>query len=204
MSYLTDEEKAERIKQWWSDNGMAVIAGLVLGIAGLFGYNWWSGQQAERAEQASEMYQALQFSMRAGQYEQADEMARQLIEHGGRTPYVALAWAHRAEVALAGGEQEAAVAALREAVDAAPDDGHRALFRLRLVRQLIRTEALDEAASVLATVEHDAFRGLRLELDGDLARARGDHDTARERYREALDAGHSPEYLQLKFEDLSA
>ncbi|WP_018936609.1 tetratricopeptide repeat protein [Thioalkalivibrio sp. ALJ24] len=204
MSYLTDEEKAERIKQWWSDNGMAVIAGLVLGIAGLFGYNWWTGQQAERAEQASEMYQVLQFSMRAGQYEQADEMAQQLIEHGGRTPYVALAWAHRAEVALAGEDREAAVAALREAVDAAPDAGHRELFRLRLARQLIQSEELEEAESVLASVEDDAFRGLRLELSGDLARARGDNDTARDHYREALDAGHTPEYLELKYEDLSA
>ena len=204
MSYLTDEEKAERIKQWWSENAVAIIAGLVLGIGGLFGWNWWSDRQEARAQGASDLYLALQATVEAGDLQRAAQISDQVIEHGRGTPYEALAWVHRADVAISEGDTEGAVAALRAARDAAPDDGYRSLMTLRLARQLILAERLDEAEAALAGVRSDAFLGLRLELQGDLARARGDQDQAREHYREALDVGHSPEYLRLKFEELAA
>ncbi len=204
MSYLTDEEKAERIKQWWSDNAVPIIAGLVLGIAGLFGWNWWTDQQEARAQMASEMYQALLAADHAGDAARAAELADHLIEEGRRTPYRALAWVYRADAAIAAGDTEDAIAALRAASDAAPDRGYRDLMTLRMARQMILAGQHDEAEAALAGVQDEAFRGLKLELEGDLARARGDRELARERYGEALDAGHSPEYLRLKYEELSA
>ncbi|WP_018872869.1 tetratricopeptide repeat protein [Thioalkalivibrio sp. ALJ16] len=203
MSYLTDEEKAERIKQWWADNGLAIVAGLVLGIGGLFGWNWWSDREETRAQVASEMYQALQSAGQVGQTERAAELADALIEQGRGTPYRSLAWIYRADVALAQDDREAAIRALESARDSAPDRGYREVFSLRLARQLILAERLDAAEDVLKAIRGDAFDGLRLELEGDLARARGDRDLARERYGAALDAGHRPEYLQLKYEELS-
>ncbi|ADC71251.1 Protein of unknown function DUF2133 [Thioalkalivibrio sp. K90mix] len=204
MSYLTDEEKAERIKQWWSDNAVAIIAGLVLGIGGLIGWNWWSGHQEERAAGASDMYIAMQGAAQTGNNARAMELADQLIEQGRGTPYRSLAWIFRADLAVSEGDHEAAIEALRSARDAAPDRGYRELLTLRMARQMILAEQYDNAESALGDVRRDAFRGLRLELEGDLARARGDRDLARERYREALDHGHTPEYLSLKYEELSA
>ncbi|WP_019626820.1 tetratricopeptide repeat protein [Thioalkalivibrio sp. ALJT] len=203
MSYLTDEEKAERIKQWWSENGMAIVAGLVLGIAGLFGWNWWSDREETRAQMASEMYQALQSAGQVGHTERAAELADALIEQGRGTPYRALAWVYRADAALAQDDRDAAINALQAARDSASDRGYREVFSLRLARQLILAERLDEAEDVLAAIQGEAFAGLRLELEGDLARARGDRDLAREHYGAALDTGHRPEYLQLKYEELS-
>ncbi|MGM0552676.1 MAG: YfgM family protein [Pseudomonadota bacterium] len=204
MSYLTDEEKAERIKQWWSENAVAIVAGLVLGIAGLFGWNWWTDRQEARAQAGSDLYLALQATADAGDLQRAAQLADQVIEQGRGTPYESLAWVYRADAAIAEADVDGAVAALRAARDAAPDDGYRNLMMLRLARQLILAERLDEAEAALAEVRGDAFHGLRRELQGDLARARGDRDQALEFYREALDAGHSPEYLRLKFEELAA
>ena len=39
--YQTDEEKVEAIRKWWRENGTAVVAGLVLGLAGLIGWQYW-------------------------------------------------------------------------------------------------------------------------------------------------------------------
>lgn len=203
MSDLTDEEKAERIKQWWADNGMAIVAGLVLGIAGLFGWNWWSDREETRAQAASEMYQALQVAGQTGQTERALELADAVIEQGRGTPYRALAWVYRADEAIARDDPESAIGALQSARDAAPDRGYRQVLTLRLARQMILADRLDDAEATLADVRSDAFTGLKRELQGDLARARGDRDGARERYQAALDAGHSPEYLRLKYEELS-
>ncbi|MFO7954297.1 YfgM family protein [Thioalkalivibrio sp.] len=203
MSYLTDEEKAERIKQWWSDNGLAIVAGLVLGIGGLLGWNWWSDREETRAQGASEMYQALQTAGQNGQTERALELADAVIEQGRGTPYRALAWIYRADAAIAQDDAEAAIDALQAARDAAPDRGYREVLTLRLVRQMILAERLDDAEATLGDIRSDAFTGLKRELEGDLARARGDDERAREHYEAALDAGHSPEYLRLKYEELS-
>ena len=31
--YASDEEKGEDIKRWWRENGLSVIAGVILGVA---------------------------------------------------------------------------------------------------------------------------------------------------------------------------
>ncbi|MEW8396328.1 MAG: tetratricopeptide repeat protein, partial [Candidatus Thiodiazotropha sp.] len=36
--YQTEEEQVEAIKRWWKENGTSVIAGLVIGLGGIFGW----------------------------------------------------------------------------------------------------------------------------------------------------------------------
>ncbi|MBT4452093.1 MAG: tetratricopeptide repeat protein, partial [Gammaproteobacteria bacterium] len=51
--FVTDDEQVERIKNWWSDNGSSVIAGLVIGIGGLMGWRYWVDYQTNVAAEAS-------------------------------------------------------------------------------------------------------------------------------------------------------
>lgn len=203
MSYLTDEEKADRIKQWWSENGAAIIAGLAIGIAGLFGWNWWTDRQADRAEAASELYTVVLSHVQAGQYAQAAALATELAEKGRRTPYASMGWALMADVAVRQGDADRAIHALEQARDTARDEGYRQVISLRLARHLVAAERLEEAEGALAGVTSDAFAGLRAEIRGDIARARGDNAQARRFFEEALAAGHDTEFLRLKLDELS-
>ena len=36
--YKTEEEQVEAIKKWWQENGMSIIAGVVIGITAIFGW----------------------------------------------------------------------------------------------------------------------------------------------------------------------
>ncbi|AHE98835.1 YfgM family protein [Thioalkalivibrio paradoxus] len=204
MSYLTDEEKAEAIKKWWSDNGAAVIGGLVLGIAGLFGWNWWTDRQASKAEAASEIYMAVLSHVGAGQYAQASALATDLVEKGRGTPYAAMGWALIADMAVRQSDDDRAIHALEQARENARDKGYRQVLTLRLVRHLVAQERLDEAETLLGEVRDEPFAGLRAELHGDIARDRGETERARQFYEEALAAGHNTEYLRLKLDELSA
>ncbi|MFO8153362.1 YfgM family protein [Thioalkalivibrio sp.] len=204
MSDLTDEEKGERIKQWWSDNGSAVIGGVILGIAGLFGWNWWTDRQADRAEAASELYMMVRSHVEAGQFAQASALAPELAENGRGTPYVSMGWALIADAAVRQDDSERAIHALEQARSAAVEAGYRQVMSLRLARHLVAAERVDEAEAVLADVTSDAFSGLRAEVRGDIARARGENEEARRRYEEALAAGHDTEFLRLKLDELAA
>jgi predicted negative regulator of RcsB-dependent stress response len=203
-SYLTDEEKAEAIKKWWVDNGTAIIGGLVLGVAGLFGWNWWTDRQDARAEAASELYSIVLSQVNAGQYTRASALATDLTEKGRGTPYAAMGWALVADIAVRQQESERSIHALEQARKATRDRGYRQVLSLRLARHLVAAERLSEAETLLADVTGEAFAGLRAEVLGDIARARGDTQQARQLYLEARMAGNDTEFLRLKIDELSA
>lgn len=203
MSYLTDEEKAERIKDWWKENGVAILGGLAIGIAGLFGWNWWTDRQDQQAQEASDLFNVVLSQFELGQYSQATALATELTERGRNTPYVAMAWALMADVAVRQGDPERAIQALEQARETARDKGYRQVLALRLARHLVAAERLTEAEGALAAVTSDAFAGLREELRGDIARARGQSEQARRHYEEAIAAGHDTEFLRLKLDELS-
>ncbi len=204
MSDLSDEEKAEKIKQWWSENAVAVIGGLALGIAGLFGWNWWTDRQEARAQAASEMYSTVLSYFGAEQYTQAAAIASELVEKGRGTPYVAMAWTVVADVAVRQRDATRAIHALEQARATAHDRGYRQILTLRLARHLVAADRLDEAEALLAEVSAEAFVGLRAEIHGDIARARGQNERARQYYEEARAAGLNTEFLRLKIDELSA
>lgn len=204
MSYLTDEEKAEAIKKWWVDNGTAVVGGLVLGVAGLFGWNWWTDRQDARAEVASELYSMALAQVSAGQDTRASALASELTEKGRGTPYAAMGWTLVADIAVRQQQTERVIHALEQARTTTRDQGYRQALTLRLARHLVAAERLDEAETLLGEVTGDAFAGLRAEVRGDIARARGDAQRAREFYLEARAAGNDTEFLRLKIDELSA
>ena len=57
--YLTDQQQAEKLQRWWKENGVFVIAGLVIGVGGLFGWRQWQDYKLEQAENASAVYEQL-------------------------------------------------------------------------------------------------------------------------------------------------
>src|SRR5690606_41345251 len=58
MSY-TDEEQIEALRAWWRENGRAIIAGVVIAIVALIGWQQWDAYKQRRAELASQDYQAF-------------------------------------------------------------------------------------------------------------------------------------------------
>lgn len=203
MSYLTDEEKAEAIKKWWKENGSAIVGGLILGIAGLFGWNWWSDRQETRSVAASELYMVVLSHVEAEQYTHAAAVVGELSERGRGTPYAAMGWALLADIAERQDDTERAMTALEEARAAAHDAGYAQILTLRLARHRVAAGQFDQAEALLDAVPAEAFAGLRAELRGDIARAQGQTERAREQYEAALAAGHNTEYLRLKIDELS-
>lgn len=203
MSYLTDEEKAEAIKKWWSDNWTAVAGGIVLGIVGLFSWNWWTDRQETRGELASDQYILMLSQVNEGQWAQATLTGQQLLESGSRTPYTAMAWALLADIATREGDSEAALDALFAARKEARDSGFHEILTLRLARHLVAANRIAEATNLLEESTSPAFAGLRSEIQGDIARVEGRIAAAREAYSMALSLGHDTEYLRLKLDELS-
>ena len=52
----TEEEQVEQIKKWWNSNGKQIIAGAVIGLAGVWGWNTYSDYQDNQSLNARSLY----------------------------------------------------------------------------------------------------------------------------------------------------
>ncbi len=184
---LTDQQQAERVRQWLRENGGFILAGLLLGLGGLFGWNWWSDYQDRRGAAASSLYEQVLQEVRAGRPLRAAELQADLAAEYAGSPYVDLARLALARLHMDRLETAEAAGYLRQVVDDSPDDVLRPLVRLRLARALLQAEDYEAALAVLVDVdENSAFASRFHEVRGDLYAAMGRIAEAREQYDTAL------------------
>jgi predicted negative regulator of RcsB-dependent stress response len=204
MSHYDDEAEVEQLRRWWRENWMALAGGLVLGLAGIFGWEAWQHARTAKAEQASRLFEDLK-RVPADRQERADELWQQLSTDYAGTPYAAqggLLLAGQAATRQAWPEAQAKLEWVRDHAD---DPGLKKLARLRLARVLWQLERPDEALKLLEVGDDDPFAALFQELRGDIQLARGDRDSARAAYEKALQLGPAApgrDGLQRKLDDL--
>lgn len=202
-AYQTEEEQVEAIKKWWKDNGKSVIGGIVLGFAIIGGWQGWQGYQRNQGEAASAYFDAMRQAVRTGQDDKAIDDAKRLIGEYGGSAYASFAALELARLSYARGEKAAARNHLQWVADSAPDPSIAEVARLRLGRLLLDMSELDALQALLAQPPMPAFAGEFSVLQGDLERARGNDDAAREAYQAALLKGVEDEgLLRMKLVDV--
>src|SRR5690606_15851800 len=166
----------ERVRTWLKQNSLAIIGGLVLGLAAIGGGKWWMQQQHQERVATGEAFDGMVAAIQAGNLEQAKTAAEAL----GETNYAPLAALALAKGQLDAGDRDAAIATLRAAHSDEP--GLATVIRHRLARLLVDAGQGEEALSLLAQAEEaDA-----LETRGDAYFALGREDEARAQYEQAL------------------
>jgi predicted negative regulator of RcsB-dependent stress response len=199
-----DQEQLEAFKKWWDENGRSIIAGVVIGALGLFGWRGWQSYTQTMAERASTQYFQMRALVEQGNRAQADVAAAVLKDDYRRSPYAALASLSAAKLAVDAGALDDAATHLRWAMEHGKQNTVRQLARLRLARILIAQDKANEALSMLDGESIAvAFATLADEARGDAYVALGRIDEARQAYDRALAATDGDaEFLRLKRADL--
>ncbi|MGC3873773.1 YfgM family protein [Halomonas sp. GXIMD04776] len=209
----TEEEQLEALKRWWKENGTSLIAGVVIAVAGVLGWNAWQDYQEGQAEAASLRYQELlslagQDNLDDGAQDRAQQLVGELLDDHDGTLYADLAVLIRARLAISDNDYESAITTLEALIASTDRDYLKGLARLRLARLQL---AQDEAETALATLEAgvpDALNAQRADTRGDILVALGRDDQARDAYQQALklsqEAGQPVYGVQLKLDDLGA
>ncbi|GHE21886.1 YfgM family protein [Halomonas urumqiensis] len=207
----TEEEQVEALKRWWKENGMALIAGVAIAAAGIFGWNAWQDYQAGKAEAASMRYQQL-INLTAGNDlgEDAIVEARQLVveindEHG-KTLYADLALLIDARLAVAQDDLDGARDALQTVISQTERDYVTGLARLRLARLQLADGEPETALDTLESGVPEALAAQRAEVRGDAYDTLGRKEDAHQAWRDAMrlaDEQDQPLYgIQLKLDNL--
>lgn len=185
---MSDEEQVEKLREWWQEHGRAVIAGIIIAVGGVVGWQQWGAYQDRQAEAASSAYTHFIEARDTGA--DADTVTRRgqrLLDDHGSSAYAAMAGMQLATYQAQHDDTDAAVETLQWVIDNASDKPFRDLARLRLAQIHYGHDRLDDALAVLEDAEDGPYEGRYHELRGDIHAALGERDEARAAYQSALD-----------------
>ena len=205
--YLTDDEQVENIKKWWAENGNSVIAGLVIGVGGLFGWRYWVDYQETVAAEASVHFSSMTQALESGQYSKAITDANVIVDDYSSSAYASLARLALAKAFVEEGGFDKAEQQLTLLIASKPDQPIEMLARKRLSAVMLQLGKLDQAYQTLDIDFPSQFAAAFEELKGDILVEQGKTDGAKEAYQRARLAQPpvaNPQFLQQKLENLSS
>ena len=201
-TYETEEQQMEAIRTWWRHNGKSLVAGLVIGLAIILGWQGWQHYRNNLGVTASGAYQSFAASERGT--DAFTVQGQPIIEAYADLPYAALAALLLAADASEQGDLQTTERHLRWVIDHADTASLVRLAQLRLAEVSIVTGKPDQALALLGDAAPEGFEALHAELRGDALAQQGDRQGAVQAYEQALARAQAGDrqWLQLKRDDL--
>jgi predicted negative regulator of RcsB-dependent stress response len=181
--YNTEEEQVQAIKQWWKENAVSLIAGIVIGLAVLGGYRFWTETKNTQAQEASVLYSEILSSAN----DKAKNVEILKADYSG-TPYAALAALLLAKDNVNANEVEKAISQLKWIIDNNNDNGIQHIAQQRLARVYLSQNNIESAETLIKGLKASGFDVAYNEIRGDLNLAKKLPVQAKENYRLALAA----------------
>jgi predicted negative regulator of RcsB-dependent stress response len=203
----TDEEQVEKLKQWWKENGRAVVAGIVIGVGSLVGYRYWIDYQEANAEQASSHFIQMVSAIESGNRDAADEQANTLLDQYASSEYATMARFALAKTHVEAEDYDKAQHHLQQVIGNAGDSPLAFVARQRLATIQLQMTKFDEALKTLSIDFPSQFSASIEELKGDLYASQGNKAEAANAYRKAQQSQPGPanaDFLQQKLDDLGS
>ena len=204
--YKTEEEQVEALKKWWHENGKSIIAGVVIGIIGIFGWRAFDDHIIVQAEQASVIYEKMIVASRTNDEENVLVYANRIITDYKSSTYAIFASLMLAKIAAEAAELEQAEIHLRWILENNSQVEFEHIARLRLTRVLIASNKLKLANEMLDINDFGDFNARYNELRGDIHVKQGESDKAIKAYEKSLantkGSGDAQSILQMKLDNL--
>ncbi len=207
MAYdLETQEQLSAVKAWWGQYGKLVMVTLVAALLVVGGIRGWYYYRNSQSASASVLFDQLQRAERANDHKKLRDIATQIVDKYGATPYATVAALAAAKSDFDTGDLAAAKIRLQWVINNAGEEESRDVSRLRLARVMFDEKNVTEAFKLLEAKPGDSFVGLYADLKGDLLAAQGKRQEARAAYQVALEKSDaaSPlrQIIQLKLDAL--
>jgi predicted negative regulator of RcsB-dependent stress response len=205
--YLTDDEQLEAVKRAFTEYAPWILGGVVLGVGGWFGIQYYRSHQNTRAMQAAEQFTQMTAALQMNDAQKSLQIADGLIKNFPSSPYADQAQLTIARIDVDSGKAADAVAPLTQVMNNSKDAELKQIARLRLARILIDQGKPDDAIATLAQGTPGSFAGRYHEVHGDALYAKKDIPGAVAEYNQALgssEGGADAALLQLKLADLAS
>ncbi len=196
----SEEEQVDKLKKWWDSNGKQIIAGAVLGLAGIFGWNAYVDYQDSQALNARALYLSYASdSANLGAYDK-------LIKDHPSSSYADQGTLVMAKYLFDAGNYSLALDALQPLMSR-ENSVIASTASLRTASLFLELGQHEEALAVLNMENADEFSGLFYNLAGDVYLDLGNDEQARNSYTLAIenitDNSSLSQLIQIKLDDLN-
>jgi predicted negative regulator of RcsB-dependent stress response len=205
--YLTDDEQLEAVKRAFTEYAPWILGGVVLGVGGWFGIQYYRSHQNAVALQAADQFTQMTAALQVNDSQKSLQIAAGLIKDFPNSPYADQAQLTIARIDVDSGKAGEAVAPLTQVMTHSKDAELKQIARLRLARVLIDQGKPDEAIKALTEGTPGSFAGRYHAVRGDALYAKKDISGAVAEYNQALatsEGGAESAMLQLKLADLAS
>jgi predicted negative regulator of RcsB-dependent stress response len=202
----TDDEQLDKLREFWTQYGKTIIAGIILGLAALAAWAGWQSWQAKNQTAAAIAFHQIEQLSAANQPKQAMEAARKLAESDQGSVYATLALMIGAHEAMSQNDPAKAAIYLNDAMQHAKQPSLAALAQLRLARvQWSENKPEQALATLKAKTPPKAYESMFTELTGDIQASQKNWAAARAAYEQVLKSPDSANTMvQIKLDNLPA
>ncbi len=205
---FNEQEQWDRVKGWMRDNGLWLLTGVLIGVLGLVGWQWWQKRVETQAQAASSQYQQVLEALEREDRTRAFTLIDQLRADQPRSPYADQADLVAARVNVEANELQLAAERLARVMNGTRDEQLKLIVRARLARVQAGQGNFDLALGTLAAAPAGAFAARFTEVRGDVLLAKGDKPGALAAYlkaqQEDTEGTLDTAALDLKIADLRA
>lgn len=182
----TDQEEIETLKKWWRENGTSTVAGIVIGLAALFGWQGWSQYQEQQGVGASRYFEQMQSAVIQKQHEKAKQYGGALLEEYPGSVYAAHGALALAALEVEKGDFSAARVRFQWVLENSSHDAPMQLAQLGIARLYLDEGEIESALTRLNAQSETIYPSQFSEVRGDALRMKGDLSGAQLAYTEAL------------------
>ena len=199
MSELrTDEEQAEIVKKWWSENSTSIVASIAVVGAGWFGWTSYQDSVQQTGEAASLVFNQLTEKVALPATEQTDAvkdemqaLAEQLKTEFSSTAYADYGRLFSARFAADAGNYEAAASELEQLIETTQAGPIQYTAQARLAKVYVQLERLDDALALTDVIPDATYATQFEEARGDAFYRKQDFTQARAAYVRAVQAAQT-------------
>jgi predicted negative regulator of RcsB-dependent stress response len=202
--YSNENEQVDALRQFFANNGKFLAVGVIIGIAALGGWRFWSSHQEGTDKAASAEYQQLTSAMQADKPDSLAAVATFASENNNT--YGALASLDLAKQYVETNQLDKAITLLQSGLKDTKDANLQAVINLRLARIQLQQSQADAALSTLNNVKGDGWTAIVADIRGEALLSKGDKQGARDAWSKGAESQASPalkQMLHMKMNNLS-
>jgi len=183
--YLNEQEQWDSVRAWLRQNGVWLVAGVLLAAVGVWGWRAWQAHEETLLTQASAQYEKLVAAFSRNDLSTVSTLADQLSADHPGTGYAEQAQLAAARLQVENKQLPAAIDRMQKVLAKTSDPELALVVRLRIARTQIEMNKPDDALATLAAAQPGAFASRFAEVRGDALYAKGDRAGAYKAYTEA-------------------
>ena len=196
----TEKEQVEQIKKWWNSNAKQIIAGAVIGLAGIWGWNTYSDYQDNQSLNARSLY--LSYASDSNNLGAYDRLTTDFSSSSYSDQAILL----MAKYLFDAGSYTQALGVIKPLINN-PSSVIANTAALRAASIHLQLGQHDQALLILEGQSEDGFSGLIYNLMGDIYLDLGNRSEAQKYYSLAIDNvaenSNLSQLIQIKLDDLN-